>query len=93
VTDQVKHLQKAADSASRVGRVYAQYMARNIAKHGPKVVDMTERRREAIELDRFIMERGGLRLLPRRPATWLSKPTAAAAAPPTPTDDDLAPFR
>jgi hypothetical protein len=53
-------------------------MARNIAKHGPKVVDMTERRREAIELDRFIMERGGLRLLPRRPATWLSKPTAAA---------------
>jgi hypothetical protein len=75
-----------------VGRVYAQYMARNIA-HGPKVVDMTERRREAIELDRFIMERGGLRLLPRRPATWLSKPTAAAVAPPTPTDDDLAPFR
>jgi hypothetical protein len=68
-------------------------MARNIAKHGPKVVDMTERRREAIELDRFMAERGGLRLLPRRPATWLSKSTAAAAAAPTPTDDDLAPFR
>jgi hypothetical protein len=68
-------------------------MARNIAKHGPKVVDMTERRREAIELDRFMAERGGLRLLPRRPTTWLSTSTAAAAAAPTSTDDDLAPFR
>ena len=71
--------------------VYAECM--NISKHGPKVIDITERRREAIELDRFIAERGGLRLLRRRSATWLSKPTAAAAAPRSPTDDALAPFR
>jgi hypothetical protein len=73
--------------------VYAQCMARNIAKHGPKVIDITERRREAVEFDRFIEERGGLKLVRRRPATRLSTSTAAAAAPPSPTDADLAPFR
>jgi hypothetical protein len=67
-------------------------MANNIAKHGPKVIDITERRREAIELDRFIAERGGLRLVRRR-STWLSTPTAEDSASVSPTDDDLAPFR
>jgi hypothetical protein len=61
-------------------------MAKNIAKHGPKVIDITERRREAIELDRFIMERGGLRLLRRRPTSWLSTPAGSSRYPTPPTD-------
>jgi hypothetical protein len=50
----------------------------NISKHGPKVIDITERRRDAIELESFRAE-CGLRLLGSRPP-WLSTPTAADGA-------------
>jgi hypothetical protein len=33
---------------------------RKIAKHAPKVTDITERRRETVELDRFIATHGGV---------------------------------
>jgi hypothetical protein len=59
--------------------VYAGCM--NISKHGPKVIDITERRREAIELDRFIAERGGLRLLRRRAAPSRRRPAVSASRP------------
>jgi hypothetical protein len=50
----------------------------SISKHGPKVIDITERRRDAIELESFRAE-CGLRLLGSRPP-WLSTPTAADGA-------------
>jgi len=52
---------------------------RKIAKHAPKVTDITERRREAVELDRLIATHSGL-----YPLRWCPTPAAPAkpSAPP-----------